>query len=60
MSSASTSLTGPRVVQRAPDGLDAARALGAQVLRRIGDQRVPEIEGDEADHEAKRGLRLPR
>ncbi len=60
-SSASVSLTGaPASLQRPPDRGHAERALGAEVLGGIGDERVPEVERDEADHEAKRGLRLPR
>ena len=61
MSSASASLTGaPASRQRAPDGGHAERALGPEVLGRIGDEGVPEVERDEADHEAKRGLRFSR
>ena len=51
---------GPRLRERPPDRGDAERALGAEVLGGIGDESVPEVERDETDHEAKRGLRLPR
>ncbi len=50
----------PRILQRVPDRGDPERVLGAEVLGGIGDERVPEVERDEADHGAKRGLRLPR
>ena len=51
---------GPRVAQRAPDRRHPQGVLSAEVVGGIGDEGVPEVERDEADHEAKRGLRLPR